>query len=111
MIVKPWGSEELLETNKNYTFKKLKMLAGQKCSLQYHEKKHETFYVLTGKLKFIYGNTMDKLQEKVMLPGEFFVIPPGLIHRMEGIEDSFYLEASTSELDDVVRLQDQYGRN
>ncbi len=110
MIIKPWGSEELLETNSNYTFKKLTMLAGHKCSLQYHQEKHETFYVVSGKLKFTYGSDLSNLQSIELSPGVSFVIPPGLIHRMEGIEDSIYLEASTSQLDDVIRLEDSYGR-
>lgn len=110
IIEKPWGSEELIETNEKYTVKKLKMLAGQRCSLQYHEKKHETFYVLSGKLKFIHGEDINFLKEIEFIPGDYFVIKPGLIHRMEGIEDSIYLEASTSELDDVIRLEDNYGR-
>lgn len=110
IISKPWGSEQLIESNNKYTMKKLTMLAGQKCSLQYHEIKHETFYVLTGILKFTYGSEINSLQSVEMKAGEFFIIPPGMIHRMEGVEDSTYLEASTSELNDVVRLEDSYGR-
>lgn len=109
-IEKPWGYEELLESNDKYTFKKLMMKAGHKCSLQYHNYKHETFLVLTGKLKFTYGADVAHLTTKIFLPGESFTIPPKLIHRMEGVDDSIYLEASTSELDDVIRLEDSYGR-
>jgi mannose-6-phosphate isomerase-like protein (cupin superfamily) len=109
-IEKPWGYEELIETNEKYTLKKIMMSQGHRCSLQYHNKKHETFFVLSGKLKFIYGADPQFLTYKILLPGDSFVIPPKLIHRMEGLEDSIYLEASTSELDDVVRLEDNYDR-
>lgn len=109
-IKKPWGSEELLETNEKYTFKKLTMLAGHKCSLQFHEFKHETFYVISGKMKFTYGLTADTLNDLILGPGDNFVIVPTIVHRMEAIEDCVYLEASTSELNDVIRLEDSYGR-
>jgi mannose-6-phosphate isomerase-like protein (cupin superfamily) len=110
IINKPWGYEDLIEKNENYTVKKLFMKSGHKCSLQYHNEKHETFFVLSGKLKFYVGITQDLLDEKIFLPGDYYVIPPKLIHRMEAIEDSTYLEASTSQLDDVIRLQDEYKR-
>lgn len=109
-IDKPWGYEELLEHNKDYVVKRLFMKAGHKCSIQYHEYKHETFYVLSGKLKFYVGKTLETLEEKIFVAGDYFAIEPGLIHRMEGVEDSLYLEASTPQLDDVVRLQDSYNR-
>lgn len=110
MIEKPWGSEELIETNPNYTFKRLFMKAGHSCSLQYHNEKHETIYVLSGKLMFEVGLTIETLEKLILLPGMTYVIPPKTIHRMNGIEDTYYLEASTSQLTDVVRLEDKYGR-
>lgn len=110
ITVKPWGSENLIFSNERYSFKEIKMSRGHKCSLQYHQKKHEAFYVLSGKIRFTFGEQLTSLQEIEMGPGDFYVIPVGLIHRMEGLEDSVYLEASTSELDDVIRLEDSYGR-
>ncbi len=107
---KPWGSELLLEKNDKYAFKKLFMKAGHKCSLQYHKQKHETIFVVSGRLKVTYGQPDDTLVEKEMGPGDSMAINPGMIHRMAGIEDSVYLEASTPELDDVVRINDEYGR-
>lgn len=107
IIEKPWGHEEILETNERYTVKRLFMKAGHKCSIQYHECKHESVYVLSGKLTLYIGKDLEK---KIMLPNDFYVVPPGLIHRMEAVEDSVYLEASTSELNDVVRISDEYGR-
>lgn len=109
-ISKPWGGEELIEYNDHYVMKKLFMKANQCCSMQYHELKRETVYVLSGKLKLYIGPTMEQLEEKIMLPGDSITIEPYTIHRMEGVDDSYYLESSTNELYDVVRIQDNYGR-
>jgi mannose-6-phosphate isomerase len=109
-IVKPWGAEELLEKNESYVVKRLIMNEDHCCSLQYHEQKHETVYLLEGKLLITHGFTVDQLRETVMLPGDFFVVPPKMIHRMKAVVDSVYLEASTPQLNDVIRLQDNYGR-
>lgn len=109
-IEKPWGHEELLEINNNYVVKRLFMKKGEQCSLQYHEFKHETIYHLKGKMKFLIGKSKDSLEEKIITPGESFSIEPKIIHRMIALTDIEYLEASTSELEDVVRLTDDYGR-
>ncbi len=101
---KPWGKEELLEINDNYVVKRLTMNKGHQCSLQYHENKHETIYVLKGNLHLRIGEDW-----KILQPGDFLAIPPKVIHRMKAVEeDSVYLESSTIELDDVVRLEDDY---
>ena len=110
IIEKPWGSEEVVEINEKYMVKKLTMWAGHRCSLQYHNVKKETIYVLSGVLKIIQGQSLEQLMEKLYYAGDSITIPPGLIHRMEGVEDSVYLEASTPEMDDVVRLVDDYHR-
>ena len=110
IIEKPWGREEVVEINEKYMVKKLTMWAGHRCSLQYHNIKKETIYVLSGVLKIIQGSTQDELEEKLYRAGDTITIPPGLIHRMEGVEDAVYLEASTPEMDDVVRLVDDYQR-
>jgi mannose-6-phosphate isomerase len=110
IIKKPWGHEELLEHNAAYVLKRLFMCQGHRCSLQYHNKKKETVYILSGKLKIVHGSDADKLQETVFQAGDFLTIPPGMVHRMEAIEDCFYLESSTPELNDVVRLKDDYKR-
>lgn len=109
-IEKPWGYEELLEQNQYYIVKRLFMKKDCKCSLQYHEFKDETFIVLNGKLRFYYGKDKNNLQIIELVPGEHFHVPVNMIHRMEGIEDSLYLECSTNHLDDVIRVQDDYGR-
>jgi len=110
VIEKPWGREEVVEINDKYMVKKLTMWAGHRCSLQYHNEKKETIYVLTGILKIIQGPSQDALIEKLYYAGDAITIPPGLIHRMEGVEDCVYFEASTPEMDDVVRLVDDYQR-
>ena len=111
VIEKPWGREEVIEINEKYMVKKLTMLTGHRCSLQYHNQKKETIYVLSGVLKIIQGVNQDSLVEKLYYAGDFITIPPGLIHRMEGVEESTYLEASTPEINDVVRLVDDYQRD
>jgi mannose-6-phosphate isomerase len=110
IIPKPWGREELLEKNDKYMVKRLTMLAGRKCSLQYHKEKRETIYILTGRLRIYVGENEDALIEKEYFPGDSITLKPGILHRMEGIEDSIYLEASTPEIDDVVRIRDDYKR-
>ena len=111
IIEKPWGKEEVIEINDKYMMKKLTMLKGHRCSLQLHNHKKETIYVLSGQLKIISGPDQDNLTEKIYSDGESITISPGVIHRMEGLEDSIYLEASTPEMDDVVRLVDDYERD
>jgi len=110
IIKKPWGQEEIVEINDKYMVKKLTMFAGQRCSLQYHKFKVETIYVLSGTLKITHGDNQESLDYKIYGAGESITILPGYIHRMEGIEEAIYLEASTPEMDDVIRLEDDYKR-
>jgi mannose-6-phosphate isomerase len=111
IIEKPWGREEVIEINENYMMKKLTMWKGHRCSLQLHNVKKETIYVLSGKLNIISGPNKDNLTGRIYSSGETITIAPGTVHRMEGAEDSIYLEASTPEMDDVVRLVDDYHRD
>ena len=110
VVKKPWGEEAWMEVNDKYVVKKLFMKGGSKCSLQYHEKKLESFFVLYGKLNFTVGDDINNLTTTEVGPGFFTTIQPGTIHRMSAIIDSEYLECSTIELDDVVRLKDDFGR-
>lgn len=110
IIEKPWGSEELIEINESYMFKKLLMKKGHRCSLQYHENKKETIYVLKGQLRILCGAAQNALENKIYTAGESITISPKYIHRMEAVEDSEYLEASTPEMEDVIRLSDDYMR-
>tara|TARA_B110000037_G_C16830724_1_gene387635 strand:- start:113 stop:451 length:339 start_codon:yes stop_codon:yes gene_type:complete len=109
VITKPWGSETIIEINKKYLLKKLYMKKNHRCSLQFHNFKKETIYVLKGKLKITIGSKK-KLQSKIYIKGQSITIKPKVIHRMEAITDSLYLEASTPELNDVVRIVDDYKR-
>jgi mannose-6-phosphate isomerase len=109
-IEKPWGWEKWIEVNQNYVVKELFMKAGNSCSLQYHEKKHETIYLISGTLKFYVGDDKTNLKEIILNPSDYYTIPPLLIHRMEAIIDSLYIESSTNHLDDVIRIEDKYGR-
>ena len=87
------------------------MWKGHRCSLQYHKIKCETIYVLSGQLRIFFGPSMEKLESRIFGSGETLTLIPGVVHRMEGVEDSVYLEASTPEMDDVVRLVDDYKRS
>jgi mannose-6-phosphate isomerase len=113
IIEKPWGSEELIEINDRYMMKKLTMHQGHKCSLQYHNIKCETIYVLSGELKIYIGDVLKSeknLSSRIYTEGETITLTPGVVHRMEAVSDSIYLEASTPEMEDVVRLVDDYKR-
>lgn len=110
IIEKPWGREEIIEMNDKYMVKMLTMWAGHRCSLQYHNIKSETIYVLSGVVKIAQGASQNSLEEKLYSKGDHVTIHAGIIHRMESIEDAVYLEASTPEIDDVVRLLDDYNR-
>tara|TARA_B100000963_G_C22296028_1_gene523500 strand:+ start:307 stop:651 length:345 start_codon:yes stop_codon:yes gene_type:complete len=110
IIEKPWGKEEILQINSKYMVKRLTMYKGHRCSLQYHLKKIETIFVLKGKLNILSGKDKDSLESVIYKDGQFITLFPGDIHRMEAIEDCIYLEASTPEIDDVVRIKDDYNR-
>jgi mannose-6-phosphate isomerase len=118
---KPWGHEILWAQTDRYVGKILHIEAGHVLSLQYHEQKHESIYVLSGKMIFRYDPEADgrsggwagdrsKLRERVMGPGESQQVPTGRVHQFEAIETTDVLEASTNHLDDVIRLSDRYGR-
>jgi len=109
-IDKPWGYEKHIEINENYVVKELFMKEGCGCSLQFHNNKHETFYVVSGKLRFYVGNNKDNLQIMYLETGSYYIIKPMVVHRMEAVVDSKYIECSTNFLDDVVRIDDKYGR-
>ena len=110
IINKPWGSETIIEINKKYLLKKLFMKKKHRCSLQFHNFKKETIYVLKGKLNIITGKNKTKLKSKIYNKGQSVTINPKIIHRMEAITDCVYLEASTPQLADVVRIVDDYKR-
>ncbi len=110
VVDKPWGHEEIFAHTGRYVGKILFIRAGEALSLQYHERKEETLRVLEGRMKLLAGTDRDGLEEWMLTPGDTFHVPPGTIHRMIADEDTLVLEVSTPELDDVVRLEDRYGR-
>jgi mannose-6-phosphate isomerase-like protein (cupin superfamily) len=110
-VPKPWGHETIWAHTDRYVGKILHITAGQALSVQYHERKDETVYLLQGEMKYwvqLPGET--ELQDQRLTAGQSFRITPGTIHYMEAITDCDVLEASTPELDDVVRIKDRYGR-
>ena len=110
-VPKPWGHETIWAANDLYVGKILHIKAGHALSIQYHKVKDETVYLLSGRMKYwVQGPGSDRLEDMQLAQGEAFRITPGTIHYMEAITDCDVLEASTPHLDDVVRLQDRYGR-
>jgi mannose-6-phosphate isomerase-like protein (cupin superfamily) len=110
-VPKPWGHELIWAETDRYVGKILHVRAGHALSLQYHERKDETIYVLSGSMIFEYGPLGDApLTRVTLVPGDGFRITPLLRHRMIAETDCDIVEASTPELDDVVRLEDRYGR-
>jgi mannose-6-phosphate isomerase len=109
-VEKPWGYEVIWAETDRYVGKILHVQAGQALSLQYHERKDETIYLLSGRMRFWAGPSVEALREVPLEAGQSFRIPTGTVHRMEAVTDVDILEASTPDLDDVVRLEDRYGR-
>lgn len=109
-VEKPWGHELIWAHTDRYVGKILHVRAGHALSLQYHERKDETIHVLHGRMRFWVGPDAAQLRELELGEGESYRIEPHTVHRMEALTDLDILEASTPELDDVVRIQDRYGR-
>ena len=109
-VDKPWGHEMIWAVTDRYVGKVLHIKAGHKLSLQYHQKKDETVMVWAGKMRFEHFAEGQEPQFKEMGPGDAFHVTPLLRHRMIAVEDTDVFEVSTTELDDVVRLEDAYGR-
>ena len=110
-VDKPWGHELIWAKTDRYVGKILHVRAGEALSLQYHRVKDETIMVLTGKLRFEFYAEGAEPCVRELGPREPFHIVPGVRHRMTAIEDTDVVEVSTTELDDVVRLEDRYGRS
>jgi len=108
-VDKPWGHELIWARTDRYVGKVLHIDAGHLLSLQYHERKDETIHVLKGEIIFRVKE-QGRMVERRMHEGESYHVTPGTVHQMEAVVSSDLLEASTPELDDVVRLEDRYGR-
>jgi mannose-6-phosphate isomerase-like protein (cupin superfamily) len=109
-VEKPWGYELIWAHTDRYVGKILHINQGHALSLQYHLRKDETVHVLSGILRFQTGSEGEQLVETRLKAGDTFHITPLLRHRMIAETDCDILEASTPELEDVVRLEDRYGR-
>jgi mannose-6-phosphate isomerase len=109
--IKPWGREIWFAHNDKFAGKILELTKGHRFSLQYHETKQETQYLYSGQVKFTYGTDPDNLTDIILNPGDKIDVTPGMIHRAEALLDSQIFEVSTPELDDVVKITDDYGRS
>jgi mannose-6-phosphate isomerase-like protein (cupin superfamily) len=116
--VKPWGHELVFAENERYAGKILRLEAGHCLSLQYHERKDETLYVLSGEVRLLVGEDGEggeggeegTMKEIRLEKGQAFRIRPGVRHRLIADHAADIVEVSSPELDDVVRLEDRYGR-
>jgi mannose-6-phosphate isomerase len=110
-VDKPWGHELIWAHTDRYVGKVLFVKAGESLSLQFHREKDESWLVHAGRAKLELGSVGDAvLKEEVVASGAAFRFRPGTVHRVTALEDTTILEASTSQVDDVVRLEDRYGR-
>ena len=122
VVPKPWGYEKIWAHTDRYVGKILHINAGHALSVQYHERKDETVYLLSGEMNYWVGEetigadsrishlASRNLKDVRLKAGESFRITPATIHYMEAVTDCDVLEVSTPELDDVVRIKDRYGR-
>lgn len=108
-IAKPWGHELIFAENERYAGKILRIEAGHCLSLQYHERKDETLYVLSGEV-YLQVEVEAEMREIRLEPGDAYRILPGVRHRMRAERICELVEVSSPELADVVRLEDAYGR-
>ena len=110
-VEKPWGYELIWSKTASYAGKILFVKAGESLSLQFHKVKDEAWYVLSGRAELELGGPGERvLNTEVIAGGAAFHFPPGTVHRLTAVEDTTIIEVSTPELDDVVRLEDRYGR-
>ena len=110
-VDKPWGHEEIFAlVDGKFCGKAIHITAGHSLSLQYHDEKEETISVQSGRLKVEIGLHEDALEEFELEPGESIHLVPLTRHRVTALQDTVMLEASTTQLTDVVRLEDRYGR-
>jgi mannose-6-phosphate isomerase-like protein (cupin superfamily) len=109
-VDKPWGYELLWARTDGYAAKILHIKSGHKLSLQYHRQKEETIFLQSGRMILLIEDERDELREVPLAVGQAHHIAAGRRHRMIAIEDCDVFEVSTNHLDDVVRLEDSYGR-
>ena len=108
--LKPWGWELLYALTEDYAGKIIFIKKGHRLSLQYHRKKDESMHLISGSVLLETGESPSVLEQSTMNTGQSIHLSPGTLHRIKANEDSIILEVSTPELDDVTRLDDDYGR-
>ena len=109
-VDKPWGHELIWAHTGRYVGKLLVIETGKRLSFQYHEAKDEWIHVLEGRLLLTLENAAGVVEERELGPGEGSRVPVGRKHRYAAIERATLIEVSTPELDDVIRLSDDFGR-
>ena len=110
-VDKPWGYELIWALTDDYCGKILFVKAGEALSLQFHREKDESWLIHAGRAQLEMGTPGDKSpNSEVVGPGAAFRMKPGTIHRVKALEDTMIIEVSTPQLEDVVRLEDNYGR-
>ena len=109
-IEKPWGYEIVYGLTDRYCGKLLFIRKDEQLSLQFHREKDEVVYVHEGRIELEAGEPGNPLDVEIVGPGRAFHLTPGVVHRWRALEDTIVLEVSTPEIDDVVRLEDRYGR-
>jgi mannose-6-phosphate isomerase-like protein (cupin superfamily) len=110
-VDKPWGHELLWAHTDRYVGKLLFVRAGEALSLQFHREKDEAWYVASGRAELELGAVGEAVLSKTVLtPGDALHFPAGTVHRVRALEDTTIFEVSTPQLDDIVRLEDAYGR-
>jgi mannose-6-phosphate isomerase-like protein (cupin superfamily) len=114
-VDKPWGHEQIFAVVEGrYVGKVLTVTAGESLSLQYHEQKDETIALVSGRAELDLGTSADSLRSIALEVGTSVHVPPGLLHRLRAVDDSVLVEASSADpgwREDVVRLEDRYGRD
>ena len=108
-VEKPWGYELWWAQTERYVGKLLHVKAGSQLSLQYHVRKDETIHLFAGEMVLVLEEG-GRLVDPPMAPGQSYRVKPGTVHRMRAVSDCDVLEVSTPEVEDVVRVQDDFGR-
>lgn len=109
-VSKPWGQEVWLELNDRYCYKRIYIRAGSRSSFQYHERKRETNFIISGQAEIWLENEVGVVEKLQMTAGDFFNVVPPRKHRVIAITDLVLQEVSTPEVDDVIRIEDDTNR-
>jgi len=110
IVEKPWGTETWIASNEHYICRILHIKKGASVSLQYHEKKVETLYIEEGSAEYTFQRPGEERQTWIIRAGDILEHRPFEIHREKALEDMKIIEVSTPEIDDIIRLEDDYGR-